>query len=131
MTDDAFAGAIMKEPADPLNYLAYADWLEEQNRPDESFAFRWMAKHGKRPFQRLKYKSGISVPGKYSWGWYRGQPRRSGVPQADPPAPGTAYLPRSVFAEFTSAGHSYYHSWRAAVLKLADVLKIVRQDVAA
>lgn len=71
MTDQtAFEAAIGQavetshDPAGPR--LVFADWLDEQNTPEDSLMARyqrWAASHGKRPARVLRYGRSLRVPG--------------------------------------------------------------------
>jgi uncharacterized protein (TIGR02996 family) len=51
---DAFLEDVLARPEDPAVKLVFADWLEENGRPDLAHAYRWMARRGFRPGQRLR-----------------------------------------------------------------------------
>jgi uncharacterized protein (TIGR02996 family) len=40
-TEEAFLGDIAADPGNAAVRLIYADWLQEQGREDESYAWRW------------------------------------------------------------------------------------------
>ncbi len=44
-----FVAKIVANPDDMAIPLVVADWLKEQDEPELEYAFRWMAKHNKKP----------------------------------------------------------------------------------
>jgi uncharacterized protein (TIGR02996 family) len=66
--EQGFQADISERPGDDTPRLVYADWLEEQGRPDEAFCQRWMAKHGKYPGDRcgLRVTGSDESPGRVS-----------------------------------------------------------------
>ena len=51
---DAFLEDVLARPEDPAVKLIFADWLDDNGRPDLAHAYRWMARRGYRPGQRLR-----------------------------------------------------------------------------
>ena len=51
---DAFLEDVLARPEDPAVKLVFADWLEDNGRPDLAHAYRWMARRGYRPGQRQR-----------------------------------------------------------------------------
>jgi uncharacterized protein (TIGR02996 family) len=56
-TEEAFLGDIAADPGNAAVRLIYADWLQEQGREDESYAWRWATARGKYPYVSPKGKS--------------------------------------------------------------------------
>ena len=62
--------ALEKHPGDQASMLAYSDWLSDQGRDDEAFAWLWAARRGRWPYKQDSL---------YSWGL---DPKESsGVPK--------------------------------------------------
>jgi uncharacterized protein (TIGR02996 family) len=51
---DAFLEDVLARPEDTAVKLIFADWLDENGRPDLAYAYRWMARRGFRPGQRQR-----------------------------------------------------------------------------
>jgi uncharacterized protein (TIGR02996 family) len=51
---DAFLEDVLARPEDPAVKLVFADWLEDNGRPDLAHAYRRMARRGYRPGQRQR-----------------------------------------------------------------------------
>jgi|GEM_PF-4049112 len=47
---EALLAYIIDHPAEFGVYGVYADWLDENNEPRLAHAYRWMGRHGKRPW---------------------------------------------------------------------------------
>lgn len=47
--EEVFLQAIYQQPADWTTYAAYADWLEEQGRAEESECWRWLREKKRHP----------------------------------------------------------------------------------
>ena len=62
MNDVGFHEKLDQRPDDWDLRLIYADWLEQQERPEEAFTQRWMAKYKKAPWFH-----GESHPTPYGW----------------------------------------------------------------
>ena len=123
MTDEEWGllEAIRAEPEDDAPRLVYADWLEEQGRPDEAFCQRWMAKHGKHPGDR----NGPRIQARYSWGWWP-----EGLAD-DLNGPEHATLPLLVYLALPKAryyvGHLYYPGRKEAEAALRKALAALRE----
>jgi uncharacterized protein (TIGR02996 family) len=120
-TERGFQADIDEHPGDATPRLVYADWLEEQGRPDEAFCQRWMAKHGKHPGDRR----GPRIQARYSWGWWP-----EGMTDY-PPSPRHAKLPLQVFLALPKAsyfaGHRYYPGRKEAEAALRKALTALRE----
>jgi uncharacterized protein (TIGR02996 family) len=49
-TEEAFLGDIAADPSNAAVRLIYADWLLEQSREDESYAWRWATARKRYPY---------------------------------------------------------------------------------
>jgi uncharacterized protein (TIGR02996 family) len=119
--EQGFLADIGERPDDGTPRLVYADWLEEQGRPDEALCQRWMAKHHKHPGDR----SGPRIQARYSWGWWP-----EGMAD-DPAAPQHATLPLLVYLALPKArfyvGHLYYPGRKEAEAALRKALTALRE----
>ena len=93
--------------------LVYADWLSEQDRLQEEFLWRWVARWKRTPHQRTYYTHQgdrmSKVPARFGWGWY---PDSVAPYRIDPHPPHEARLPRLVFSAIP--GHSHDHCYRGS-----------------
>lgn len=60
--EDMFLTTLVMTLDDWTTRLAYADWLEEHDRPDEAYAQRWMASRRKHPMERKGEQKFIRKP---------------------------------------------------------------------
>jgi uncharacterized protein (TIGR02996 family) len=65
--DEAFLAAILEAPDDPTPRLVYADWCEENGKPDFAYALRWMLARGLAPAHLPQRKL-------WPWMWFRASP---------------------------------------------------------
>lgn len=121
----AFVRNLSENPGDFAAYLVFADWLQEQRRPVEADACRWLAQRERRPYQRSDRKT-------YRWVWTR-------EGRFDRPLPGrfnlrcpTCVLPRVVYQHLgkrVDARFQSYHTWQEAFSALANSLETIRRIV--
>jgi uncharacterized protein (TIGR02996 family) len=94
---DAFLEDVLARPEDPVVKLVFADWLEENGRPDLAHAYRWMARRGYRPGQRLRPLA------RKPWAWWH--PRSIDLEDPpDRPAVGGVW-PQCVEVQGANANH--------------------------
>ncbi len=62
-----FLAEIEKAPEDMVPRLVFADWLDDNGRPIEAIAWRWLAEHEKRP---TVHRSTVDSPAFNWWAEY-------------------------------------------------------------
>ena len=111
---------VIDNPSDSVRKLVFADWLDDEGKPDQAYAFRWVAGLGLHP--RVTPARGWS-----SWRKIPAKPPRFLLPH---------FLPRVVWDELSTWGkvphvrthHStrQYGSFEVAFLRLAEALARLR-----
>lgn len=125
--------AVQDNPDDVPTKLVAADWFEERGADNIGFCLRWMAKHKKHPFFRVRYKDGRSVTEKFQWGWYRLRSDRLMYPdmsyREDPVPPISACLPSVVFSAIGGGHHKFSETWHEAFKCLTVALSKMRREL--
>jgi uncharacterized protein (TIGR02996 family) len=124
---DAFLEDVLAWPEDPAVKLIFADWLDENGRPDLAHAYRWMARRGYRPGQRQRPLA------RKPWAWWH--PRS--IDLEDPPdRPDVqrcphAVLPMPVFRALGGqekfGAHAWFRTYADAARALGDALQWLRE----
>lgn len=70
---EALLQSIADAPNDPVPKMVYADWLGDRGDESLSIAYRFMAKHNKRPYFRTQ--TGLMS----RWSWFVGMKDDSGL----------------------------------------------------
>jgi uncharacterized protein (TIGR02996 family) len=124
--EDAFIKDILARPADPAVKLIFADWLDENGQPDLGYAYRWMARRGFRPGDRVRPL--VRKP----WAWWHPRSLELEDPAERPYVQRCphAVLPMLVFRALGGAekfgAHVWYQTYRECVGALADALRWLR-----
>lgn len=70
-TEFALVAALASRPDESTTRLVYADWLEENNRPHDAHAHRWMVAWKKWPTLRERTRPRMRIVKPYAWYIYR------------------------------------------------------------
>lgn len=128
MTREDFEKQLDENHTDFALRAVYADWLEENKLPDESYVQRWLVHRSLAPYHRLTSPSGKPTGVKYRWAWY---PEREVGRHRDKISYSCCgVIPNLVFDNIIGSGdiwsNKYYSERRDAEEALIDPLCLIR-----
>jgi uncharacterized protein (TIGR02996 family) len=121
--ENAIDAALARGEGAGPQRLVYADWLDEQNTPEDAqlaMAQRWMAGRGAHP----NHVPSVHFGHRWSWDWWRGRrwPHADDPTAADIPEPVFDALPKGRSAEGPGRRYLEFPTRQEAEQALSDAL---------